>query len=109
MVVTGDDWLCWLASWLGLGPCWRLLTDCLIGQVWREQCQHQPASASTLHPSHRLDQDTPHPPFILSFCYGRQVLHLDFVVFRFKNIDPSLNILQFSTNQLEKLEAAKAA
>ena len=68
-----------------------------------------PASASTLHPSHRLDQDTPHPPLILSFCHGRQVLHLDFVVFRFKNIDPSLNILQFSTNQLEKLEAAKAA
>ena len=77
-------------GWAVLAPAdWLSYWSSVAGTV---QCQHQPASASTLHPSHRLDQDTPHPPLILSFCHGRQVLHLDFVVFRFKNIDPSLNI-----------------
>ena len=71
MVVTGDDWLCWLVSWLGLGPCWRLLTDCLIGQVWREQCQHQPAHCihhTGLTRTHRTHPSFYHSVMGVKYC-----------------------------------------
>ena len=80
----------WSAGWG-----WAVLAPADWLSYWSSVAGTVPASASTLHPSHRLDQDTPHPPLILSFCHGRQVLHLDFVVFRFKNIDPSLNIWDY--------------